>query len=109
MKTKFKHTKILEEANSESITFFFSFLLSFSCRWKTIQVTHGCDRENTMVLAVASADGKVMDPLIIFKGESLQSSWLGKNALKDTYFAVSESGWMTTTIFQDWFDNFIKK
>ena len=62
-----------------------------------------------MVLAVASADGKVMDPVIIFKGESLQSSWLGKNTLKDTYFAVSESRWMTTTIFHDWFDKFIKK
>ena len=39
----------------------------------------------------------------------MQSSWLGKNTLKDTHFVVCESGWMTTTIFHDWFEEFIKK
>ena len=38
-----------------------------------------------------------MDPLIIFQGKNLQSSWLSKNTMKCTYFAVSKSGWMTTT------------
>ena len=39
----------------------------------------------------------------------MQSSWLGKNTVKDTSFAVSERRWMTTTIFHDRFDKFIKK
>ena len=39
----------------------------------------------------------------------MQSSWLSKSTLKDTYFAVSDSGWMTTTTFHDWFEKFIKK
>ena len=100
VRTKFKHTKIIEEANSESISvfwgvflvfFFFHFYFHSLVGEKTIQVTHGCNRENTTVLIVASADGKVMDPLIIFKGKNLQSSWFSKNTLRDTYLAVSES------------------
>lgn len=50
-----------------------------------------------------------MDLLILFKGKNLQSSWLGKNTITDTYFAVSGSGWMPATIFHDWFEKFIKK
>ena len=62
----------------------------------------------TTVLAIASADGKFMDLLVIFKGK-IHSSRLSNNTLKDTYFAVSKSGLMTTTIFHDWFEKFIKK
>ena len=32
-----------------------------------------------------------MDPLIIFKGKNLQSTSLGKESLKDTYYVVSEN------------------
>ena len=41
---------------------------------KTIQVTHGANRENQTVLAVSSADGKALDSLIVFKGKSLQTT-----------------------------------
>ena len=41
---------------------------------KTIQVTHGANRENQTVLAVTSADGKALDALIVFKGKSLQTT-----------------------------------
>ena len=50
-----------------------------------------------------------MDPLIIFKGKNLQSTWLGKESLKDTYYGVSENGWMATSIFHDWFQKFVCK
>lgn len=76
---------------------------------KCIQVTHGAIRENTTVLAVCCADGRAFDPLIIFKGKNLQSTWLGAESLKDTYYSVSDSGWMTTGIFHDWFGKFIQK
>ena len=109
MKTKFKDTKIIVETNSESIPGLFHFYFHSLLGEKTIQVTHGCNRENTAALAVASADDKVMDLLILFKGKNLQSSWLGKNTITDTYFAVSGSGWMPATIFHDWFEKFIKK
>ena len=99
----------MKKLTLKSAFFFFHFYFHSLVGEKTIQVTHGCNCENTTVLAVASADGKVMDPLIIFKGKNLQSSWLGKNTLKDTYFAVKRSGLITPAIFHDWFDKFVKK
>ena len=81
MKTKSKHTKILGEANPESISGLFHFYFNSLVGEKIIQVIHGCNCENTTVLAVASADGKVMDLVIIYKGKNLQSSWLGKKKL----------------------------
>lgn len=66
---------------------------------KSIRVTCGANRENITVLAVDCADGSCSDPLIIFKGKNLQTSWHGDKALPNTYFAVSESGWMTADVF----------
>ncbi|XP_057291107.1 uncharacterized protein LOC130613783 [Hydractinia symbiolongicarpus] len=73
---------------------------------KCIQVTNGSNRENTTVLAVCCADGTSLDPLIIFRGKNLQSTWLGADGLENTYFSVSGSGWMTTNIFDHWFRKF---
>ena len=50
-----------------------------------------------------------MNHLIIFKEKNLQSTWLGKKSLKDTYYGVSENSWMTTSIFHDWFQTFVCK
>ena len=69
-------------------------------------VACGSGRENSITLAVASATGRVLDPLIIFIGKNFQSTWKGSNALPNTFYAVSESGWMTTEIFAVWFDLF---
>ena len=63
------------------------------------KVACGSGRENTITLAVASATGRVLDPLIIFSGKNFQSAWKGSNVLPNTFYAVSESGWMTTEIF----------
>ena len=65
--------------------------------WKTIQATHRANREDQTILAVRSADGKTLDPLIVFKEKFLQTTWLGSEYLKDTYFAASNNGWMTTS------------
>ena len=70
------------------------------------KVTCGSGRENTTTLAVASATGRVLDPLIIFTGKNFQSIWKGSNPLPNTFYAVSEIGWMTTEIFAVWFDLF---
>lgn len=75
---------------------------------KTIRVSHGCNRENTTVLAVCCADGSALDPLIVFKGKNMMSNWVGKDALPGTYYATSENGWMTTTIFHTWMEKFCK-
>ena len=76
---------------------------------KTVRVTSGSSRENISVLATCCADGTSLDPLIIFKGKNMQSSWVGTEALPETQYAVSESGWMTRVIFEDFFQKFCRK
>ena len=75
---------------------------------KSIQVTCGANRENTTVLAVCCADGSALDPLIIFKGKNFQNTWRGTRTLPGTFYAVSDSGWMMTSIFENWFKLFTK-
>lgn len=66
----------------------------------------GSGKENTTVLACVNASGKVLPPLIIFQGSNLWSSWKGTKDLPGTYYAVSEKGWMTTSIFNEYFARF---
>ena len=73
------------------------------------KVTCGAGRENTTTLAVCSAAGRVLDPLIVFSGKNLQSSWGGDKALPNTYYGISENGWMTTELFAEWFELFTKE
>ena len=71
--------------------------------------TGGAGQENTTVLGVCNGAGRVLDPLIIFQGKNLQSTWRGNKALPKTFYGVSEKGWMTTGIFADWFKQFVKE
>ena len=48
-------------------------------------------RENIMVLAVSSAAGIALDPLIIFKGKHMQATWYGDKALPNTFYGKSEN------------------
>ena len=71
------------------------------------KVTCGSGWETTTTtLAVASTSGHVLDLLIIVTGKNFQSTWKGSNALPNTFYAISESGWMTTEIFAVLFDLF---
>ena len=76
---------------------------------KTVRLTHGANRENITVLATCCADGTCFDPLIVFKGKKLQPTWCGEEALPDVQYAVSETGWMTSAIFEDFFKRFAEK
>ena len=73
---------------------------------KTVRLMHGSIQENIMVLSTCCANGKALDPLIIFKGKNFQSIWEGDEALQTTHYAVSESGWMTKDIFEEYFKKF---
>ena len=57
-----------------------------------MKLRFGAGRENIMVLGVCSAAGIALDPLIIFKGKSMRSSWIGDQALPNTYYGKSENG-----------------
>ena len=76
---------------------------------KTVRLTHVANRENITVLATCCADGSCFDPLIVFKGKKLQSTWCDEEALPDVQYAVSETGWMTSAIFEDFFKRFAEK
>ena len=52
----------------------------------------GAGRENITVMGVCSAAGVVLDPLVIFKGQNMQSSWYGDKALPNTWYGKSENG-----------------
>ena len=43
-------------------------------------------RENITVLGICSASGVALDPLFIFKGKNIMSSWCGDMALPNTYY-----------------------
>ena len=70
------------------------------------KVTCGAGRENTTTLAACNAAGKALDPVIVFSGKNLQSTWRGDKALPNTMYGVSENGWMTTELFETWFSKF---
>ena len=76
---------------------------------KTVRLTCGSNRENITVLGICSADGSAMDPIIVFKGKNMQTSWVGSNALPDTQYAVTDSGWMTRPVFEDIFKSFVER
>ena len=44
----------------------------------------GAGQENMAMLGVCNAAGVVLDPLIVFKGQNMQSSWYGDKALPNT-------------------------
>ena len=52
----------------------------------------GAGRENITVLAVCNAAGIALDPLVIFKGKNMQSTWFGDNALPNTFYGKSDNG-----------------
>ena len=76
---------------------------------KSIQITCGANHENTTVLVVCNANGEALDPLVVFRGKHLLSNWKGDQALPNTYFAVTENGWMTSEIFHDWLKMFLSE
>ena len=74
---------------------------------KAMQVTSGAGRMNITVLATCCADGTAKAPLIIYKGQRVQSSWIGTDPLLGTQYSASENGWMTTKIFENFFEKFV--
>ena len=44
----------------------------------------GAGQENMTMLGVCNAAGVVLDPLIVFKGQNMQSSWYGDKVLPNT-------------------------
>ncbi|CAH2102386.1 unnamed protein product [Euphydryas editha] len=67
------------------------------------RTTHGTGKENITVLTGASASGKKLPPLIVFKGKFVWDQWMADLDPVDYDFeisyAASAKGWMETDIF----------
>ena len=51
----------------------------------------GAGQENITVLGVCNAAGVVLDPLTVFNGQNMQSSWYEVKALPNTWYGRSEN------------------
>ena len=52
-----------------------------------------------------SANGNSVDPIVIFRGKTIQQQWFPENCLDDFkgwLFAVSENGWTSNTLAFEW-------
>lgn len=45
--------------------------------------------------------------LVFITAKNLYSSWAGHTVIPGTMYAATESGWMTTEVFQSWFECFL--
>lgn len=68
--------------------------------YKATRTTSGPGRNNTTILLAANACGDKIPPLIVFQGKYLWTQWLYANENVKTAYAVSDKGWMETTIFE---------
>ncbi|PZC77478.1 hypothetical protein B5X24_HaOG203356 [Helicoverpa armigera] len=69
---------------------------------------YGSGKENITVLAGASASGRKLPPLIVFKGKFVWDQWMADLNDSDYDFeltyAASAKGWMETDIFHNYFE-----
>ena len=56
-----------------------------------------------------NAKRTVLDPLVIFQGKNIRSSWWSGIALPNTCYVVTVNELMETNVFADWFHSFADK
>lgn len=71
--------------------------------------TAGTGRTNTSILHAISADGNKLPPFIIHKAKHLWDVWMSPRAYPGTGYAVSDNGWMTSSVFLNWFQHHFLK
>ena len=60
------------------------------------------NREWVSIIECISASGKKITPVVIFKGQSLQTSWFTPDRTPNFYYTTSENGWTSNTIGLQW-------
>ena len=58
------------------------------------------------VLACVSASRFVLPPMIIYRRKRCVPESLKEGAILDTFFATSESGWVNSELYLEWFRYF---
>ena len=60
------------------------------------------------IVACGSAVGQIIPPMVIFDAEKLCHAWTA-NEVTGTSYGLSDSGWITTPLFEGWLsDHFLK-
>ena len=62
------------------------------------------DRKWVLILETISSSGAKRRPFIIFKGQSLQTTWFRANNVPDWLYTTSPSGWTSNDIAIHWLD-----
>ena len=60
------------------------------------------NREWVTIVETIGAQGQLLQPLVIFKGQGLQSTWFPKEQHPDWKFAHSPNGWTSSEIAISW-------
>lgn len=83
---------------------------------KVVKVVAGTGRQNISVLAACNAAGTALPPLIVYASKaavlsSIPAEWIGDDqfTIPGTWYGLSKTGWMTTEVFQSWFNVFVQK
>ena len=62
----------------------------------------------TTVVACGSATGQIIPPTVIFEAKCVNNAWT-RNELPGMIYGCSDSGWITTELFESWLcDHFLK-
>ena len=70
-------------------------------------LTPTCGKAMYTVLVCVSASGEYLPPLVEYKGQHLYGTWCQNGPEKKGY-SCTPSGWMSDTIFKNWFsENFV--
>jgi len=67
----------------------------------------GSGKSFTTSLMCGNAAGEILPPFIIYSAKNLNPQWTSGGPSGST-FAVSESGWITGSLFIEWFKWFIQ-
>jgi hypothetical protein len=60
------------------------------------------NREWVSIIEAISSDGRRLNPVIIFKGKSLQTSWFPSTTIPDWFYTTSENGWTSNHLGLKW-------
>ena len=80
------------------------YVLTSSKKKKTLLKTPET-REWVSVIETISATGRKLNPLVIFKGQSLQTDWFTSQNVPDWQYTTSPNGWTTDKIAIGWLEH----
>lgn len=69
---------------------------------RTYKKAPGASREWVTTIETISASGETIQPLVIFKGRSLQTSWFKRDSVPDWHYTTSENAYTTNSIGLQW-------